>query len=119
MAQLQQCPNCGGYRTFNQRPDESLIEVIYPMLVWMLVIGWVLMVLLLPFYLASKSRYDSPKYRNRFECELCGYEWSQTPGDAPKIHVDPELIRIGEEHRRQRISAAMYEDDRRRREQDN
>ena len=129
-----QCPNCGGYRTW-QRTGPSLflhlVTTIILFFIGLAVAGFfglagesidegtltaiaVVAVMVVPalpllFYALGKSSYlSSPDWRYGYGCALCGYQWTQLPGERPKIRTRPDLIRAGAERLQQEEEQRRY-----------
>lgn len=129
-----QCPNCGGYRTWRRTGPSLFLHLVLGVVLFFvglvvaaffglgheaidkgtLTLIAVLSVIVLPalpllFYTFGKISYlNNPDWRYGYGCSLCGYAWTQRPGERPDVQVRPDLIRAGEERLRQEEEWLRY-----------
>jgi hypothetical protein len=117
MAELVQCPSCGGYKTYRATGHrfDFLPATVYG--VCMLGVGLLVTipVCILTRVLESQDRKD--RILCHKGCNLCGYEWMQRPGQVLPITDDLELRRKGAallEEKARLNAAAAYQQQRNR-----
>jgi hypothetical protein len=113
MSDQVQCPNCGGYRVYQQVASSHLETHTRRSNLGARVFAGVLTFYSVGLFLLDKGTRDAlvkgeeqettkvaDSYQN--SCLLCGYLWVWTVGDPlPQVQVRPDLIAVGEQRLRE------------------
>jgi len=106
MAQ-QQCPNCGGYKTYSWR-SRFLTDICIGIVASLCFMGLPLLVVI-PWWLTLWFKRPEGGMRSGYCCEICNNQWD-TARTTANSRVRPDLIALGNDLlERQRAAAAEEE----------
>jgi hypothetical protein len=72
----------------------GFIEGVWPVALFCLVLT---LLFVSPLVRGEDMIWEDVIVETRFNCRLCGYQWSHLPGEPyPEIHVRPDLIALGQ-----------------------
>lgn len=109
MSNQVQCPNCGGFKTFNlydqwkeDNPPVIAGGYIIPVILLLIFPIGTIIGLYMLFNQQPQQPAPSP---NLYKCQLCAYKWVQKPGQVLSVNVRPDLIQQGEQQLKEEAEA--------------